>query len=136
MARGFSSSDRRTLDAWTETRRPIPYTTFAPAYPLPSSFPRFLESPPAPTGDKLRTPTARALSSLHTTPHTSEMLAAYSAVVGDCVRRSAEVLGVMGLEKDDATELRDELWALRDTYAGMEEGRMVNEVLELDDDEE
>ena len=64
------------------------------------------------------------------------MLAAYSAVVDDCVRRSAEVLGVMGLEKDDATELRDELWALRDAYAGMEDGGMVNEALELDDDEE
>ena len=136
MARGFSSSDRRTLDAWTETRRPIPYTTFAPAYPLPSSFPRFLEASPATTGDKLRVPTTRVLSALHTTPHTSEMLAAYSAVVDDCVRRSAEVLGVIGLEKDDATELRHELWAFRDAYAGMEDGGMVNEALELDDDEE
>lgn len=136
MARGFSSSDRRTLDAWTETRRPIPYTTFAPAYPLPSSFPRFLKSPPAPTGDRLRAPTTRALSSLHTTPHTSDMLAAYSAVIHDCVRRGAEVLEVMGLEKDDATELRDELWALRDAYAGTEDGGMVIEELKLDDDEE
>ena len=112
MARGFSSSYRRTLDAWTETRRPFPYTAFAPAYPLPSSFPRFLVSPPAPTGDRLRVPTTRTLSSLHTTPQTSEMLSAYSAVVDDCVRRSADVLGALGLEKDDATELRDELWAL------------------------
>lgn len=136
MARGFSSSDRRTLDAWTETRRPIPYTTFAPAYPLPSSFPRFLNSPPAPTGDRLRAPTAPALSSLHTTPHTSGMLAAYCAVVAECVRRGAEVLGVMGLEKDDAIELRDDLWALRDAYAGMEDSGLVNEDLNRDDDEE
>ena len=64
------------------------------------------------------------------------MLSAYSAVVDDCVRRSADVLGALGLEKDDATELRDELWALRDAYAGMEDGGTANEVLGLDEDEE
>ncbi|KZT69422.1 tubulin nucleotide-binding domain-like protein [Daedalea quercina L-15889] len=136
VARGFSSSDRRTLDAWTETRRPTPYTVFAPGYPIPSSFPRFLDSPSLPTGDKLRSPTSRVLSSLHTTSHTSELFKAYFAVIDDCVRRGAEVLGGMGLEKDDALELRDGLSALRDTYVGLEEGDAVTEDLELDDDEE
>lgn len=64
------------------------------------------------------------------------MLAAYCAVVAECVRRGAEVLGVMGLEKDDAIELRDDLWALRDAYAGMEDSGLVNEDLNRDDDEE
>ncbi|KAH9915313.1 Misato segment II tubulin-like domain-containing protein [Fomitopsis serialis] len=136
VARGFSSSDRRTLDAWTESRRPFPYTIFAPGYPIPSSFPTFLESPPPSTGNKLRAPTAHVLSSLHTTSHTSELFAAYSTVVDDCVRRGAEVLSVMGLEKDDVIELRDGLWALRDTYVGLEEGDAVVQDIGLDDDEE
>lgn len=76
------------------------------------------------------------LSSLHTTSYTSELFKAYFAVIDDCVRRSAEVLGGMGLEKDDALELRDGLSALRDTYVGLEEGDAVTEDLELDDDEE
>ncbi|TFY63898.1 hypothetical protein EVJ58_g2947 [Rhodofomes roseus] len=136
VARGFSSSDRRELDAWTESRRPLPYTIFAPAYPVPSSFPTFLDSPAASTGDKLRAPTTRVLSSLHTTSRTSEMFAAYAAVVDDCVRRGAEVLSAMELEKDDTIELRDDLWALRDKYVGLEEGDAITEDLELDVDEE
>jgi len=137
VTRGFSSFDRRQFDQWNEPKRPLPYSIYAPAYPIPSSFPSFFTSAPTSSSSargNTDTPTVRALSSIHTTPHTAHLLATYATLVDDCIRRRPDVLSDMGLEKDEVNELRDDLWALRDTHAGAEDGEVVEE--ELGEDEE
>jgi len=139
VSRGMSSYDRRAFDQWAELKRPLPYSIFAPAYPLPSSFPSFLppSHPPASAADaSSRKPSTRLLSSMYATPQTSRLFAAYAGLVEDCVRRRMDLLGEMGVEVDDAKDLRDELWALRDLYAGAEDGDVGVEDEELGEDEE
>lgn len=144
VSRGFSSFDRRQLDQWTESQRPLPQSIYAPAYPIPTSFPSFFTSPPAPSPAQPahpsrvqnRLPSTRMLSSLHTTPQTSRFFGAYASAVDKCARLRPDVLGAMGVEKDEVRELRDGLWALRDEYAGADDSELEAEAETLGEDEE
>lgn len=144
VSRGFSSFDRRQLDQWTESQRPLPLSIYAPAYPIPTSFPSFFTSPPAPSPAQPahpsrvqnRLPSTRMLSSLHTTPQTSRFFGAYASAVDKCARLRPDVLGAMGVEKDEVRELRDGLWALRDEYAGADDSELEAEAETLGEDEE
>ncbi|PCH42910.1 tubulin nucleotide-binding domain-like protein [Wolfiporia cocos MD-104 SS10] len=149
VARGLSPMDRRAFDRWTEPHRPIPYrqvftsitecgaeqehSIYAPAYPTPTSFPSFFTA--SPQKSYHGTPAISALSSLHTTPRTAQLFAAYAKLVEDSAHRKADVLGAMGLEKDEVKELGDSLWAMRDAYAGAEDV-LDGEDEELGEDEE
>lgn len=80
-----------------------------------------------------RAPTVRVLSSLCTTPHTARLFGAYAQAVEECAAHRPTVLETMGVERDEAKELKDVLWALRDGYAGAEG---VVEEPELGEDEQ
>ncbi|CCM06306.1 uncharacterized protein FIBRA_08557 [Fibroporia radiculosa] len=123
VARGFSSSDRGVFERWSEGCRPMPYRIFAPAYPIPTSFPHIV-APTAvsPPRRPYSAPTVGALASVHTGADTARLFGGYAALVEDVGRRKPEVLAAVGLEGDEVEELRDALWELRDGYAGGEDG--------------
>ena len=112
----------------------------APAYPTPTSFPRFAPRPSVPpSSDPIDDQEARhrALTTLTTTSATSRLFAAYARLVQECVDRRSEVVVRMGLEFDEMRELKDDLWALCDQYAGDEGGYGgEGEEEELGEDEE
>ncbi|KAL6308792.1 Misato segment II tubulin-like domain-containing protein [Sparassis latifolia] len=116
VSRGFSGIERRQFDQWAEQRRPVPYSIHSPAYPLPSSFPRFF-TPPPPTPP----PSMRTLAALSSTTRTAHLFASHAALVTLGAARHADVLAGMGLELDEVRELRDALWMLCDACAGGEE---------------
>ena len=96
------------------------YSIHAPAYPTPTSFPSFF-APPRDTSFisvEHKESRHRALSTLTTSSATSKMFASYARLAQECVDRRSEVVVRMGLEFDEIRELKDELWALCDLYAG------------------
>ncbi|KAI8972555.1 tubulin domain-containing protein [Trametes punicea] len=129
VSRAFSSSECGIYEEFYSTKSPTPFSIHAPPYPTPSSFPRFF-SPDIPPHD-----THRVLSCLSTSNATAPMLASYATLVQECVDRRAEVVTRMGLEFDEMRELKDELWALCDRYAGPDEEWRAEEEL-LSEDEE
>ena len=44
------------------------------------------------------------------------MFSAYANFVDTCMRRNADLLARLNLERDEAKDLRDDLWALEDAY--------------------
>ncbi|KAI0632877.1 tubulin domain-containing protein [Trametes polyzona] len=109
----------------------------APPYPTPTSFPRFFasSSPPGTNAASQHDAKHRALSALSTSSATAPLFAAYAALAQECVDRRADVVGRVGLEFDEVRELKDDLWALCDRYAGPEgEWRAQEEVLSENED--
>ncbi|KAI0351612.1 tubulin nucleotide-binding domain-like protein [Trametes cingulata] len=130
VSRGFRSSELAKFDEVFATNARAPLSIHAPSYPTPTSFPRFFASSPSRDQDK-----HRVLSSLSTSSATAPLLAAYATLVQECVDRRAEVVAHMGLEFDEMRELKDELWALCDRYAGPdEEWKGEENVLSEDED--
>lgn len=92
-------------------------------YPLPSSYPSFFRAQDlnaelrhTPSGILTRprsVPMVSTLASGCTLPH---LLTQYADFVGQCVRRKInwEAVGIM--DKDEARQLRDDLWTLRDNF--------------------
>ncbi|KAI0759132.1 tubulin nucleotide-binding domain-like protein [Fomes fomentarius] len=101
------------------SRMPVPLSIHAPAYPTPTSFPRFTSalSPFSLVehGDRGKAP-HRVLSTLTTTSATSKLFASYARLAQECVDRHSEVVVRMGLEYDELKELKDDMWALCDRY--------------------
>ncbi|KAI0651282.1 tubulin nucleotide-binding domain-like protein [Trametes meyenii] len=129
VSRGFTPSDYGKYDGYFSQKMPPPFSIHAPPYPTPSSFPHFYASP-ADAANK-----HRALSSLSTSSATAPLFATHATLVQTCVDRRADVVGRMGLEFDELRELKDELWALCDRYAGPdEEWRGEDDVLSEDEE--
>ncbi|KAH9922329.1 tubulin nucleotide-binding domain-like protein [Epithele typhae] len=83
--------------------------------------PSLTQLPPhSPSSRALPAPTLRhrALSTLTASSAPSRLFAAHARVAQACVDRRAAVVVHMGLEFDDVRELKDDLWALCDRYAG------------------
>lgn len=98
----------------------------ATAYPTPTSFPHISTSP----SEK-----HRALSALTTSSATAPLLASYATLAQSCADRRADVVVRMGLEFDEMRELKDDLWALCDRYAGPdEEWKGAEDVLSEDEE--
>ncbi|KAI0326804.1 tubulin nucleotide-binding domain-like protein [Cubamyces sp. BRFM 1775] len=131
VARGFGPSERVEFEGYLSAKSPAPFSIYAPPYPTPSSFPRFFSEAQTKRGDK-----HRVLSSLSTSSATAPLLASYATLVQECVDRRADVVGRMGLEFDEMRELKDELWALCDRYAGPDEEWRGSKEDVLSEDEE
>ncbi|KAH9893938.1 tubulin nucleotide-binding domain-like protein [Cubamyces lactineus] len=135
VARGFSPSEHAKLEDHFTAKTPAPFSIHAPPYPTPSSFPRFFSQtrthPLRGSGDK-----HRVLSSLSTSSATAPLLASYATLVQECVDRRAGIVARMGLEFDEMRELKDELWALCDRYAGPDEEWRGSKEDVLSEDEE
>ncbi|KAI0742723.1 tubulin nucleotide-binding domain-like protein [Daedaleopsis nitida] len=138
VTRGLKTNEVLQYESMFSTKRPSPLSTHAPAYPTPTSFPHFF---PSSTDDHVSLSAAdqeearhRALSTLTTTSATSKLFASYARLAQQCVDRRAEVVVRMGLEFDEMKELKDEMWALSDLYAG-DQGEDLSED-ELGEDEE
>ncbi|KAJ8584484.1 tubulin nucleotide-binding domain-like protein [Rhizopogon salebrosus TDB-379] len=113
VTRGLLHGDLTEFDAWCDQsslREPLMYSTHAPAYPVPTSFPSiFLHTKPR---------ALRMTSSLLTAPSTSTQLMGYARFVEQTARtrRSDGALMNMGLESDDVKELVSALWEIVDGY--------------------
>ncbi|KAI0668848.1 tubulin nucleotide-binding domain-like protein [Trametes maxima] len=115
VSRGLAHSEYEKYYEHFSQKTPPPFSIHAPPYPTPSSFPHFYASP-SDAANRHRT-----LSSLSTSSATAPLFAAHATLVQTCVDRRADVVGRMGLEFDELRELKDELWALCDRYAGPDE---------------
>jgi hypothetical protein len=91
-----------------------PLSVHAPGYPLPSSFPSIFNS--APTKDQFTVPSTSMFSSVSTGTQTSALFERYALFVDDCLKRKPNVMA--GVEKDDIKDLTNDLWVLRDGFAG------------------
>ena len=92
------------------------------AYPLPSSYPSFFRaqhlgvgSQYTPSGIFAQPRSVQMLSTLASGWAMPRLLTQYADFVGHCVRRKIN-WGLMGIDGDEARELRDELWTLRDNF--------------------
>ncbi|KAI0717734.1 tubulin nucleotide-binding domain-like protein [Cerioporus squamosus] len=124
VSRGLRPTEITKYDELFSSRRPAPWSIHAPAYPTPTSFPAFFAPPRDPDLPPAEHKQARhrALSTLTTSSATAKLFASYARLTQECVDRRAEVVLRMGLEFDEVRELKDELWALCDLYAGDDRG--------------
>ncbi|KAI0830163.1 tubulin nucleotide-binding domain-like protein [Trametes gibbosa] len=134
VSRGFASAELSRYDAFFATKTPEPFSIHAPAYPTPSSFPPFFAASPA--YPRSNTDSHRAFSALTTSSAISPQLAVYATLAQECVDRRAGVVVRMSLEYDEVRELKDDLWALCDRYAGEEGWREGEDAVALGEDEE
>ncbi|RPD60763.1 tubulin nucleotide-binding domain-like protein [Lentinus tigrinus ALCF2SS1-6] len=120
VSRGLRAAEIGKYDELFSARRPTPLSIHAPVYPTPTSFPPFFSAPRDPTLTPAQHQESRhrALSTLTTSNATSKLFGSYAQLAQECVDRRAEVIVRMGLEFDEVRELKDELWALCDLYAG------------------
>ncbi|KAI0776815.1 tubulin nucleotide-binding domain-like protein [Trametes elegans] len=134
VSRGFAPSEHAKYDEYFSGKSPAPFSIHAPPYPTPTSFPHFFA--PSPSGmPNSGEEKHRVLSSLSTSSATAPLFAAHATLVQQCVDRRADVVGRMGLEFDEMRELKDDLWALCDRYAGPD-GEWKTEEDVLSEDEE
>ncbi|TFK82016.1 tubulin nucleotide-binding domain-like protein [Polyporus arcularius HHB13444] len=138
VSRGLRPTEITKHDELFSAKRPAPWSIHAPAYPTPTSFPAFFAPPRNPTLTATEDKQARhrALSTLTTSSATSKLFASYARLAQECVDRRAEVVLRMGLEFDEVRELKDELWALCDQYAGDDGGEGEDGGEEVGEDEE
>ncbi|KAI0370856.1 tubulin nucleotide-binding domain-like protein [Pilatotrama ljubarskyi] len=116
VSRGLRASEYAKYDEFFSAKTPAPFSIHARPYSTPTSFPRFSAPSLSQSEDK-----QRVLSALSTSSATAPWLATYATLVQECVDRRAEVVTRMGLEFDEMRELKDQLWALCDRYAGPDE---------------
>ncbi|KAI9465930.1 tubulin nucleotide-binding domain-like protein [Lactarius psammicola] len=91
-------------------------------YPLPSSFPSFFKAQHL-NVDLLRTPrgiltrprSAPMVSTLGSGRASPHLFAQYAEFVRDCLRRKVD-WATLGVDEDDARELRDDLWTMHDNF--------------------
>ncbi|KAI5120620.1 hypothetical protein M0805_009381 [Coniferiporia weirii] len=119
-AEGFFSS-KSGLDT------PYLSNTHAPAYPLPSSYPKIFRTPPTSSSrpqvlkpvTATNTKSIALLSALSTTTATATVLRGYAALARTCVRRRVSGMDAAGLGADELSELEEALWTMGDAYAGL-----------------
>ena len=139
VSRGLTPPLLASYDEWAATLHPPPmrcvlharvrrpfdrfYSSHAPAYPIPTSYPRiFGPTTPESIG---------VFSSLTTSSRLASMFEAGARFVETCGRRHQDVVAKFGLDKDELREIRDDLWVAHDAY---KEDEYV-ETVEVDDDE-
>ncbi|KAI0292754.1 tubulin domain-containing protein [Russula brevipes] len=101
-----------------------PHSFHAPmAYPLPCSFPSFfaaqdlnVELRHTRHGILTRQRSVPMVSTLASGRALPQLLTQYADFVGQCVRRKIDWATVDIIDKDEARQLRDELWTLRDNF--------------------
>jgi hypothetical protein len=92
-------------------------------YPLPSSFPSFFAAQDLSVelrhtrhGILTRQRSVPMVSTLASGRTLPRLLTQYADFVGQCVRRKVDWATVDIIDKDEARQLRDELWTLRDNF--------------------
>ncbi|KAI0049602.1 tubulin nucleotide-binding domain-like protein [Auriscalpium vulgare] len=127
VTRGLTEHEQQQFDD-ARTSLSVPFSSLHASvpYPLPSSYPSFFRRPDLNAVSKrtsrgiyTRPRTAPLVSSLGLSNALPEMFSRYTAFVDTCVRRRTGWQGV-GIDEDDARELRDSLWVLRDNYGDAE----------------
>ncbi|KII83792.1 hypothetical protein PLICRDRAFT_119052 [Plicaturopsis crispa FD-325 SS-3] len=120
VSRGFTAADIQAYDTWrngASSNNPYLSAKHAPAYALPTSYPRFFKSPPPPRRGihAAEFPTVKALSSLSIgASGTRSLFSAYATLAEDCVRRRRPDAG---FDLDDLKELGNDLWTIHDGFA-------------------
>jgi len=92
-------------------------------YPLPSSFPSFFRAQDlnaklrhTPHGILTRPRSVPMVSTLASGCTLPDLLTQYADFVGQCVQRKINWEAVGVVDKEDARQLRDDLWTLRDNF--------------------
>ena len=92
------------------------------AYPLPSSFPSFFKAQHlnadlrrTPRGILTRSRSVPMVSALGSGRALPRLLTQYAEFVRDCLLRKVD-WAMLGMDEDDARELRDDLWTMRDNF--------------------
>lgn len=122
---------RNVTRGWTElTQRKFEDLDAGPAislhtqiaYPLPSSFPSFFRAQHlnadlhrTPRGILTGTRSVPMLSTLGSGRASPRLLTQYAEFVRDCLRRKVD-WATLGMDADDARDLRDDLWTMRDNF--------------------
>ncbi|KAH7886241.1 Misato segment II tubulin-like domain-containing protein [Phlebopus sp. FC_14] len=109
--RGFSEDDLRLYNTLCDTpglEEPCFVRTFAPAYPIPTSFPAISHGSPLQS--------LKLLSSLATSASIAASLSRYASFVEASAKRRDGTLLSTGLESDEVAALADVLWQLVDGY--------------------
>ncbi|KAF8483626.1 tubulin nucleotide-binding domain-like protein [Russula ochroleuca] len=121
VTRGWPELERRQFDGLSAGSA---FSLHSPIeYPLPSSYPSFfrtqeLNAKPRHTPRGILThqrsvPMVSTLASGCTLPH---LFTQYADFVGRCVQRKINWEAVGIIDKDEARQLRDDLWTLRDNF--------------------
>jgi hypothetical protein len=108
---------------------PRPHSIHAPIeYPMPTSFPSFFQAQDLNAGLRhtsrgilTRTRSVPMASTLASGYTLSRLFTQYANFVGQCVRRKIDWAKVGCIDKDEALQLRDDLWTLRDNFGEMSE---------------
>ncbi|KAI9441461.1 tubulin nucleotide-binding domain-like protein [Lactarius indigo] len=121
VTRGWTELTRRQFEDFRRLRRATASTQNI-EYPLPSSFPSFFKSQHL-NADLIRTPRG-ILTRARSTPMVStlgsgwalpHLLTQYAEFLRDCLRRKVD-WATLDMDEDDARELRDDLWTMRDNF--------------------
>ncbi|OJA08111.1 hypothetical protein AZE42_08038 [Rhizopogon vesiculosus] len=131
VTRGLLHQDLTAFNAWCDMsslREPLVSSIYAPAYPVPTSFPSIFRH--------TRPRSLRMTSSLLTAPSTSIQLTGYAKFVEQTARtrRSDGALMSMGLESDDVKELVTALWEIVDGYGHEGEDLVSSDKIDEGDD--
>ncbi|KAI0061973.1 tubulin nucleotide-binding domain-like protein [Artomyces pyxidatus] len=132
VTRGFTEAEQRQYDAGVIIPSGVSITSLhSPiAYPLPTSYPSFFREPHlndasmrTSRGILSRPRSAPILSSLGLSGVTRDLFTRHASFLDDCVRRKVD-WQIVGIDVDEARDLRDEMWALRDNFgdANSDEG--------------
>jgi len=121
VTRGWTELNRRHFDdssAGTALNSHV-----AIEYPLPSSFPSFFRAQDLSAELRLslrgvltRTRSVPMVSTLESGCALPRLFTQYADFVGQCVRRKIDWATIGCVDKDEARQLRDDLWTLRDNF--------------------
>jgi len=126
VTRGWTEPDRRHFDDLSAGTAHSIHTLIE--YPLPSSFPSFFQAQDLSEG--LRHTTRGILTPTRSVPMVSALASGYSLphlftqhadFVGQCVQRKIDWTTIGCIDKDEALQLRDDLWNLRDNFGEIPE---------------
>ncbi|KAI0261263.1 tubulin nucleotide-binding domain-like protein [Gloeopeniophorella convolvens] len=125
VTRGWTELARRQFDdlnAVSASRAIVRSLHARDEYPLPSSFPSFFraqhlsaEARRTPRGILARPRSVPMVSTLASGRASPRLLAQHGDFVRDCIQRKVD-WSMLGMDEDEARELRDSLWALRDNF--------------------
>ncbi|KAI0254442.1 tubulin domain-containing protein [Lactifluus subvellereus] len=122
VTRGWAELARRQLDDFSAGSALRATSHSLNEYPLPSSYPSFFRAQHSsaeprytPRGILARPRSMPMVSTLASGTALPRLLTQYADFVGRCVRRKVN-WGMVGIDEDEARELRDDLWTLRDNF--------------------
>jgi len=122
VMRGWAEPARVQLDDFSAGSALRATSHSLQEYPLPSSYPSFFKAQHSsaglrctPRGILARPRSMPMVSTLASGWALPRLFTQYADFVGRCVRRKVN-WGMVGIDEDEARELRDDLWTLRDNF--------------------